>query len=52
MTTLILNRRDLLATGGSVLASGVSGLLSPSPRHLQRLGLAPGSFLHVLAAHP
>ena len=30
MTTLILNRRNLLAAGGSVLAAGVSGLLSPA----------------------
>jgi len=29
MTTLILSRRNLLAAGGSVLATGVSGLLSP-----------------------
>jgi len=30
MTTLMLNRRNLLAAGGSVLATGVSGLLSPA----------------------
>src|SRR3954466_7377254 len=30
MTTLILNRRNLIAAGGSVLATGVSGLLSPA----------------------
>src|SRR4051812_23050760 len=30
MTTVILNRRDLLAAGGSVLAPGVSGLLWPA----------------------
>ena len=30
MTTLILNRRNLLAAGGSVLATGVSGLRSPA----------------------
>ena len=30
MTTLMLNRRNLLAAGGSVLAAGVSGLLSPA----------------------
>ena len=30
MTSLILNRRNLLAAGGSVLAAGVSGLLSPA----------------------
>jgi protocatechuate 3,4-dioxygenase beta subunit len=30
MAALILNRRDLLAAGGSVLATGVSGLLSPA----------------------
>jgi hypothetical protein len=30
MTTVILNRRDLLAAGGAVLATGVSGLLLPA----------------------
>src|ERR1700712_61194 len=30
MTTVVLNRRNLLAVGGSVLASGVSGLLLPA----------------------
>ena len=30
MATLILNRRNLLAAGGSVLTTGVSGLLSPA----------------------
>jgi hypothetical protein len=37
MTTLILNRRNLLAGGGSVLATGVSGLLSPASAQ----GVAP-----------
>ena len=30
MTIVALNRRHLLATGGAVLASGVSGLLLPA----------------------
>ena len=30
MTTVVLNRRNLLAAGGSVLATGVSGLLLPA----------------------
>jgi hypothetical protein len=37
MTTLILNRRNLLAAGGSVLALGASGLLLPAGAQ----GLAP-----------
>ena len=30
MSTVILSRRNLLAAGGSVLATGVSGLLLPA----------------------
>ena len=30
MTTVLLNRRSLLATGGAVLATGISGLLVPA----------------------
>ncbi len=30
MTTIVLNRRNLLAAGGSVLATGVSGFLLPA----------------------
>jgi hypothetical protein len=30
MTTVVLNRRNLLAAGGSVLATGASGLLLPA----------------------
>ncbi|MGE0565598.1 MAG: Twin-arginine translocation pathway signal, partial [Pseudolabrys sp.] len=37
MTAVLLNRRDLLAAGGSVLATGVSGLLLPASAQ----GLAP-----------
>src|SRR4029079_17157206 len=37
MTTVILNRRNLLAAGGSVLATWVSGLLLPAGA----AGLAP-----------
>ena len=37
MTTVVLNRRNLLAAGGSVLAAGVSGLLLPA----RAQGLAP-----------
>jgi hypothetical protein len=37
MTAVILSRRNLLITGGSVLATGVSGLLLPA----QAQGLAP-----------
>ncbi len=37
MTAVVLNRRTLLAVGGSVLASGVSGLLLPARAE----GLAP-----------
>jgi protocatechuate 3,4-dioxygenase beta subunit len=37
MTTVVLNRRNLLAAGGSVLATGVSGLLLPARAE----GLAP-----------
>src|SRR6185312_8641775 len=37
MTTIVLNRRNLLVTGGSVLATGISGLVLPA--HAQ--GLAP-----------
>jgi hypothetical protein len=37
MTTVVLNRRNLLAAGGAVLATGVSGLLLPA----RAQGLAP-----------
>src|ERR1044071_3955863 len=37
MTTILLNRRNILAAGGSVLATGVSGLLLP----VGAQGLAP-----------
>ncbi len=37
MTTIVLNRRNLLAAGGAVLATGVSGLLLPA----RAQGLAP-----------
>jgi hypothetical protein len=37
MTTVLLNRRNLLAAGGSVLATGVSGLFVPA----RAQGLAP-----------
>ena len=37
MTTVVLNRRRLLAAGGSVVATGVSGLLLPA----RAQGLAP-----------
>src|SRR3954463_13962373 len=37
MTTIVLNRRNILAAGGSVLAAGLSGLLLPS----RAQGLAP-----------
>ena len=37
MTTAILNRRYLLAAGGSVLVAGASGLLLPA----RAQGLAP-----------
>jgi hypothetical protein len=37
MTTLVLNRRNLLAAGGSVLATGVAGLLLPA----RAQGVAP-----------
>ena len=37
MTTVVLNRRHLLAAGGAVLASGVSGLLVPARAE----GIAP-----------
>lgn len=37
MTTIVLNRRSLLATGGSVLATGVSGLVLPA----RAQGIAP-----------
>lgn len=37
MTAVILNRRNLLAAGGSVLAAGASGLLVPAAAQ----GLAP-----------
>jgi hypothetical protein len=37
MTLVVLNRRNLLAAGGSILATGVSGLLLPA----QAQGLAP-----------
>jgi hypothetical protein len=37
MTAVALNRRNLLATGGAILATGVSGLLLPA----RAQGLAP-----------
>ena len=37
MTTIVLNRRNLLVAGGAVLATGVSGLLLPARAE----GLAP-----------
>src|SRR5690349_4306891 len=37
MTSVVLNRRNLLAAGGAVLATGVSGLLLPA----RAAGLAP-----------
>jgi len=37
MTTLVFNRRTLLAAGGTVLATGMSGLLLPA----RAAGLAP-----------
>jgi hypothetical protein len=37
MTTVVLNRRRLLAVGGSIVAAGVSGLLLPA----RAQGLAP-----------
>ena len=37
MTSVVLNRRSLLAAGGSVVATGVSALLLPA----QAQGLAP-----------
>ena len=37
MTTVVLNRRNLLAGGGAVLATGISGLLVPA----RAAGLAP-----------
>src|SRR3954463_1881571 len=37
MTTILLSRRNLLASGGSMLATGVSGLLLPA----RAAGLAP-----------
>ena len=37
MTTLVFNRRNLLAAGGSVMAAGVAGLLLPARAE----GLAP-----------
>ena len=37
MTSILLNRRNLLAAGGAVLATGVSGLLLPARAE----GLAP-----------
>jgi hypothetical protein len=40
MTTIVLNRRNLLAAGGSVLATGISGLLLPARAE----GLAPTDF--------
>lgn len=39
MTTVLLSRRSLLAAGGSVLATGLSGLLAP----VGAQGLAPTS---------
>jgi len=37
MTIVVLNRRNLLAAGGSALAAGVSGFLLPA----RAQGLAP-----------
>ena len=37
MTTVVFNRRNLLAAGGSVLAAGMSGLLLPA----RAQGIAP-----------
>ena len=37
MTIVVLNRRNLLAAGGAVLATGVSGMLLPA----RAAGLAP-----------
>ena len=37
MTTVVLNRRNLLAAGGFVMAAGASGLLLPARAE----GLAP-----------
>ena len=37
MTTVVLNRRNLVAAGGAILATGVSGLLLPA----RAQGLAP-----------
>ena len=37
MTTVLLNRRSLLAAGGSIVATGVSGLIVPA----RAKGLAP-----------
>ncbi len=37
MTTVVFNRRNLLAAGGTVLATGVSGLLLPA----RAQGIAP-----------
>src|SRR5262245_62660741 len=37
MTTIVFNRRHLLAAGGTILATGVSGLLLPA----RAQGLAP-----------
>ena len=39
MVALVFNRRNLLAAGGSILATGVSGLLMPA----RAQGLAPTS---------
>ena len=39
MITVVLNRRNLLVAGGSVVATGVSGLLLPASAQ----GLAPTS---------
>ena len=36
MTTVVLNRRNLLAAGGAVLATGVSGLLLPARKTWHR----------------
>jgi hypothetical protein len=47
MTTVVLNRRNLLVAGGSVLATGVSGLLLPA----RAQGVAPWrrAFSRILA---
>lgn len=41
MTTVLLNRRRLLAAGGSVAAAGVAGLMLPAPTRAQGLEPTP-----------